>query len=96
MWISVNNLKEILRDFKSKVIDKSTFDTTKTDLEEKINNIDTSTFMSKAIYDTDDDGIVDEAKTASMIKGLESASLFSVYGKSHQEKKDIMNFLSDI
>lgn len=68
MWISVNNLKEILRDFKSKVIDKSIFDTTKTDLEEKINNIDTSTFMDKNTYDTDNDGIVDEAKTASSIE----------------------------
>lgn len=92
MWISVNNLKEILRDFKSKVIDKSTFDATKTDLEEKINNIDTSTFMSKAIYDTDDDGIVDEAKTASMIKGLESASLFSVYGKSPSGEEGYYEF----
>ena len=92
MWISVNNLKEILRDFKSKIIDKNTFDATKTDLEEKINNIDTSNFMGKAIYDTDDDGIVDEAKTANTIKGLESASLFSVYGKSPSGEEGYYEF----
>ena len=92
MWISVNNLKEILRDFKSKLIDKNTFDATKTDLEEKISNIDTSTFMDKNTYDTDDDGIVDEAKTANTIKGLESASLFSVYGKSPEGKEGYYEF----
>ena len=92
MRISVNNLKEILRDFRSKVIDKNTFDATKTDLEEKINNIDTTNFMSKAIYDTDDDGIVDEAKTANTIKGLESAALFSVYGKSPEGKEGYYEF----
>ena len=92
MWISVNNLKEILRDFKSKIIDKNTFDATKTDLEEKISNIDTSTFMDKNTYDTDNDGIVDEAKTANTIKGLESASLFSVYGKSPEGKEGYYEF----
>ena len=92
MWISVNNLKEILRDFKSRIIDKNTFDATKTDLEEKINNIDTSNFMGKAIYDTDDDGIVDEAKTTNTIKGLESATLFSVYGKSPNGEEGFYEF----
>ncbi len=92
MWISVNNLKEILRDFKSKIIDKNTFDATKTDLEEKISNIDTSNFMGKAIYDTDDDGIVDKSKYSESIEGIESAPLFSVYGKSPEGKEGYYEF----
>ena len=92
MWISVNNLKEILRDFKSKIIDKNTFDATKTDLEEKISNIDTSNFMGKAIYDTDNDGIVDKSKYSESIEGIESAPLFSVYGKSPEGKEGYYEF----
>ena len=92
MWISVNNLKEILRDFKSKLIDKNTFDATKTDLEEKISNIDTSNFMGKAIYDTDNDGIVDKSKYSESIEGIESAPLFSVYGKSPEGKEGYYEF----
>ena len=92
MWISVNNLKEILRDFKSKIIDKNTFDATKTDLEEKINNIDTSNFMDKSTYDNDNDGIVDKSKYSESIEGIESSALFSVYGKSPNGEEGFYEF----
>ena len=39
MWISVNNLKDILRDFKSRVIDKSMFNLFKTEIYDSIKNI---------------------------------------------------------
>ena len=52
MRISVNNLTNILRDFKSRVIDKETFNATKTDLEEKINNIDTSNLVDKETFES--------------------------------------------
>ena len=92
MRISVDNLKNILRDFKSRVIDKETFNATKTDLEEKINNIDTSIFMNKSIYDNDEDGIVDKSKVAEKIEGTESAPLFSVYGKSPNGEEGFYEF----
>ena len=92
MRISVDNLKKILRDFKSRVIDKETFNATKTDLEEKINNIDTSIFMSKSIYDNDEDGIVDKSKVAEKIEGIESTPLFSVYGKSPNGEEGFYEF----
>ena len=92
MRISVDNLKKILKDFKSRVIDKETFNATKTDLEEKINNIDTSIFMSKSIYDNDEDGIVDKSKVSEKVEGIESTPLFSVYGKSPNGEEGFYEF----
>lgn len=89
MWISVNNLKEILRDFKSKLIDKNTFDATKTDLEEKINNIDTSNFMGKAIYDTDNDGIVDEASNIKIAFSIDDGLTWKTYNEDTAAFEDM-------
>ena len=52
--ISVENLKSILNDFKSRILSSVT--TTKTELENQINKIDTSNFMDKNTYDVDSDG----------------------------------------
>ena len=92
MRISVNNLKEILRDFKSKIIDKETFENTKTELNEKIDKISTDNFMDKNTYDIDNDGIVDKSKYSESIEGMESAPLFSVYGKSPEGKEGYYEF----
>ena len=44
--------------------------------------IETSNILDKATYDTNNDGIVDKASIAKKIENIESAPLFSVYGKS--------------
>ena len=92
MIISVNNLKEILKDFKSKIVDKVTFEQTKTELSDKIDRIDTSVFMDKSTYDNDADGIVDKASVASKVEGIESSALFSVYGKSPNGEEGFYEF----
>ena len=92
MWISVNNLKAILRDFKSKIVDKTTFEQTKNELTDKIDNIDTSVFMDKSTYDNDNNGVVDKASVASKVEGIESSALFSVYGKSPNGEEGFYEF----
>ena len=51
--------------------------------------------LDKKIYDTNNDGIIDEAessKTSDKINGIESAPLFSVYGKSPNGKEGFYEF----
>ena len=66
----------------------------KEEIDKKIENItvDTTNLLDKQTYDSDDDGVVDNAKKAEKITGLEAAPLFSVYGKSPDGEEGYYEF----
>lgn len=91
--VSLENIKSILSDLFSKTPTKEEvnqkIESVKVDIDEKIKNIDTKNLLTKDMYDTDDDGIVDKAKK---IYGIEESSLFSVYGKSPTGEEGFYEF----
>ena len=82
-----SKIKILQSSIKSKFYDKNEIDTKLQDID-----IDSTKLMKKTIYDSDDDGIIDEAKTAQKIKGIEEQPFFSVYGKSPEGKEGFYEF----
>ena len=81
------HITKFVSDIKDKFYNKS-------EIDKKIENItvDTTNLLDKQTYDSDDDGVVDNAKKAEKITGLEAAPLFSVYGKSPDGEEGYYEF----
>ena len=77
-------------DIKEKFYNKVEVDETIADIKEKYATKDE--VLDKATYDTDNDGVVDKSKYSESIEGIESAPLFSVYGKSPEGKEGYYEF----